>query len=77
VIPNDALINALRSLNFSFKRQADRVMIYKQNGSTRRVGVRRRDYHDESSAREVLKLAGMPADKINEFIASAKKNNRH
>jgi hypothetical protein len=52
-------------------------MIYKQNGSTRRVGVRRRDYHDESSAREVLKLAGMPADKINEFIASAKKNNRH
>jgi hypothetical protein len=72
VIPNDALVNALRSLKFSFKRQADRVMIYKQRGTTRRVGVRRCDYHDEVAAREVLKLAGMAPDKIEKFIQSAK-----
>jgi hypothetical protein len=70
VIPNDALINALRALKFTFKRQADRVMIYKQRGTTRRVGVGRRDYHDESAAREVLKLAGMPPADIEKFITS-------
>jgi hypothetical protein len=52
-------------------------MIYKQRGTTRRVGVGRRDFHDERAAREVLRLAGMSQDKIDEFIASAKKNNRH
>jgi hypothetical protein len=51
VIPNDALINALRHLSFTFKRQADRVMIYKKRGSTRRVEVRRYDLHDEHYAR--------------------------
>ena len=72
MIPNDALVNALRSLNFTFKQQTDRVMIYKQRGTTRRVGLRRRDYHDEGAAREALKLAGMPLAEIQNFIESAK-----
>jgi hypothetical protein len=76
VIPHDALINALRSLHFRFKRQADRVEIYKQSGSTRRVEVRRHDWHDETVVRTLLRQAGMPPNDINAFIASAKKDRR-
>lgn len=60
MIPHDALINALRSLNFRFKRQADRVEVYKQSGTTRRVEVRRHDWHDETAVRTILRQAGMP-----------------
>jgi hypothetical protein len=59
-------------LKFEFKQQTDRVMIYKQRGTARRVGLRRRDYHDEGAVREALKLAGMPQAEIDAFIASAK-----
>jgi hypothetical protein len=75
VIPNDALINALRSLKFKFKRQADRVEIWKQSGSTCRVEVRRHDYHDETAVRIILKHAGMPDAEIQAFIESAKTKN--
>ena len=71
MIPNDALINALRSLNFRHKRQSDRVWIYKQRGTTLRVSVRRKKQHDEMYARVVLKQAGMPPADIDSFIASA------
>jgi hypothetical protein len=71
-VGNDALINALRSLNFTFKRQADRVMIWKQKGSTLRVSVRRNVSHDEEYAATVLKQAGMGAQEIKAFLASCK-----
>lgn len=50
MVPHDALINALRSLKFEFKRQADRVDLYKQRGTTARVAVRRNQWHDETYA---------------------------
>lgn len=71
MIPSDALTNALRSLNFKFKRQADRVMIWKQRGSTLRVSVRRNRFHDPDYARIVLKQAGMSPEDIENFINSA------
>lgn len=74
VIPNDALVNALRELDFEFKRQADRVMIYKRRGSTTRVALRRIDYHDEEAARTVLRQAGMSAQAIEGFISNYKTN---
>lgn len=77
MIPHDALINALRSLNFRFKRQADRVEIYKQSGSTRRVEIRRHDWHDEITVRTILRQAGMEPAQINAFVTSAKKDRRN
>lgn len=68
MIPNDALINALRSLNFSFKKQTDRMMIYKLRGSTRRVAVRRNKSHDEIAVRSILRQAGMDDEAIEQFI---------
>jgi len=72
VVPNEALTRALRSLNFTFKRQADRVMIWKQRGSTLRVAVRRNALHDETYARTILKQAGMAEADIDNFIDNAK-----
>ena len=68
MVPNDALINALRSLGFEFKRQADRVMLWKQRGSSRRVAIRRNTNHDDEYAGSVLKQAGMADDEIESFI---------
>jgi hypothetical protein len=71
VIPNTALIRALRSLRFSFKRQADHVVFYKQDGGTLRVGVRRNTEHDDDYARVILRQAGMAEDDIERFIREA------
>ena len=74
MIPNDALINALNGLEFSFKRQADRVMIYKKRGSTARINVRRITLHDEDYCRILLRQAGMPPDEIDRFITNYRCN---
>jgi len=69
VIPNAALINFLRTLDFHYKGQTDRVMLYKQRGSTKRVEVRRLAAHDETAVKILLKQAGAPVDEIEQFIA--------
>ena len=71
MIPKDALINAIRSLNFTFKDQTDRVEIWKKRGSTDRVEIRRRDLHDPLAVRIILRQAGMAAGDIELFIQSA------
>ena len=73
MIPNDALINALRSLKFTFKRQTDRVSIYKQRGTTSRVAVKRNASHDETYASTLLAQAGMPKAEITKFIAASRR----
>ena len=74
MIPNDALINVLLKLDYHFKRQADRVMIYKKRGSTKRINVRRITLHDEDATRILLSQAGMPPDEIVQFIATYRCN---
>jgi len=49
-IPRQSLVNALRSLGYTFKRQADRVEIYKQKGTTARQEIPRRDWLDDEYA---------------------------
>jgi hypothetical protein len=76
VIPNDALINFLRTeLDFHFKRQSDRVMLYKKRGSTQRVEIRGVSAHDETVVRSLLKRAGASQDAIERFISQYKKTN--
>lgn len=69
MIPNDALINALRSLKYEYKTQADRTLLYKQRGTTNRVSVRRVDLHDDKAARATLNQAGMRPEDVERFIA--------
>jgi hypothetical protein len=68
VIPHDAVLNALRKLKFSFKRQTDRVDLYKQKGSPRRVSLSRNAMHDPTYIRTLLKQAGMADAEIDNFI---------
>lgn len=68
MIPHDAVLNALRKLNFSFKRQTDRVDLYKQKGSPRRVSLSRNAMHDPAYVRILLSQAGMPPGEIESFI---------
>jgi len=70
VIPNDALINALRGLDYHHKGQSDRMMIYKKRGDTKRALVRRISLHEDDAARILLRMAGMPAEDIEKFITS-------
>lgn len=74
MIPNDALINALRTLDYHYKGQSDRVVLYKKAGSTRRVEVRRKSMHDEQAARILLRQAGMDAEAIERFISGYRTN---
>ena len=77
MIPNDALINVLRTeLDYHYKGQTDRVLLYKKRGSIKRVEVRRVSMHDEQAVRILLRQAGMPAEQIEHFI-NAYRANQH
>jgi hypothetical protein len=77
VIPNDALINFVRTeLDYHYKGQADRVVIYKQRGSTKRLMIRRNAMHDETAVRVLLKQAGADPAKIERFVAQYKANQK-
>lgn len=70
MIPNDALINALRDLGYRYKDQTDKVMLYKKSGSTARVALRRTQLHDDVYARTLLRQAGMSPVNIEQFIST-------
>ncbi len=69
MVPNDALTNFLRrQLNYTHKRQTERVSIYKLRGNTRRVAVRKNAQHSPEYAKSVLRLAGASDDQIEKFL---------
>lgn len=70
MIPNDALINYLRTeLDYRYKGQSDRVVLYKKRGSTKRLEVRRNTMHDETVVKVLLRQAGAEPKEIERFIA--------
>jgi len=46
------------------------MMIYRQRGTTKRVEVRRHNWHDEEYCAILLRQAGMPEDEVAKFIAA-------
>ena len=68
MITHEALRNAIRSRGFEFKRQADRVEIFKQRGTTTRVELRRISLHDDDYAQTILRQAGFGAEEIADFM---------
>ena len=70
MVPNDALINVLRrKLNYTFKRQTERVNVYKERGGTRRALVKKNTWHTPEYARSILRSAGMDEEDIERFLA--------
>lgn len=69
MVRREHLINAIRQKQFHFKRQADRVELYKQAGSTKRVEIPRRDLIDPAHAAFILRQAGYTDDEVRKFLA--------
>ena len=72
LVPNDALINVLRrKLGYSFKRPTDQTNIYKKNGGTHRIFVKKNAVHSPDYVRMMLRSASMPEDEIEQFLLEA------
>lgn len=67
-VPTPQLVQRLRDAGYRFKRQADRVQIYKESGSTRRVNVPRRDFVTDNDARAILRNAGLTDGQVEKFL---------
>jgi hypothetical protein len=75
MVGRDKLINALRKKKFAFKRQTERIDLFKQAGSTKRVQVPRKDTVDPRTAAFILKTAGYNDDEVKEFISACNQLN--
>lgn len=69
MVRREQLINAIRTKGFGFKRQAERVDIWKQSGSTKRVMLPRRDLIEPKNAAFILKGAGFAESEIKRFLS--------
>lgn len=69
MVSNNALINILRSKGYTFNRQADRVEIWKQKGSTKRVMIRRNTAHDPEYVGIIMRQAGFGDGEILKFLS--------
>lgn len=70
MITREALVRKLRELGYKFKRQTDRVEIYKRR--TDYANVPRRDLVSELNVRKILDNAGCSREDIERFISQAK-----
>jgi hypothetical protein len=68
MVSRDSLINAIKSKGFAFKRQTERIDLYKQKGSTKRVEIRKRDYFDRKSVTHILRTAGFSMEEVRAFL---------
>jgi len=57
-------------LKFTYKGESQRITLWKKRGATDRVEIIKRDYHDESYARSILRQAGMHQVDIDAFVRS-------
>jgi hypothetical protein len=72
-IPVEALCCVLREHGYTFKRQADRVMIWKQPGNHVPANLPRTTFTNEDRARGILRHVGMTFAEIENFITNHRK----
>lgn len=72
MIRREHFCNKLGELRYSFKRQADRVMLYKRPGDHNYVTVPRKDLLDEDYVRATLLRSGCSKEDVERFIANAR-----
>jgi hypothetical protein len=68
LVSREAVVNRIREAGFTFKRQADRVEIWKKRGATTRVNIARRDLLDPVYVATVLRQAGLSETEIAAFF---------
>lgn len=68
----ERLINIIRSLGYSFRRDAWRIQDWKRSTDGHTIQVPKRDILSEEYVRSVLRQAGCDADQITEFLRDGK-----
>jgi hypothetical protein len=72
VISKQHFINKIRELGYTFKRQADRVDLWRKKGGTHYIAVPRSDQLEDEFVSSSLRQAGCTRDDILNFISAAK-----
>lgn len=70
MIPRERLINKLRAIGYTFKRDAWRVQFFKKG--THRAEVPKRDLIAPETAMNILRQCGVPAEDIQSFLRECK-----
>ena len=74
MIQREHLLKAIRKKGYMFKRQTERIELYKLKGGTNRVQLRKIALHDNKAAKAILKAAGYSDSEIEDFIAECNTN---
>jgi hypothetical protein len=70
MVRREQLINKLRSIGYSFKREAWRVQFFKKG--THRPAIPKRDILDDETAASILRQCKVSADDIASFLRNCK-----
>jgi len=73
-ISREQLLTRVREEGYSFKRQTDKVDLYRKKGSTDRITIDRNKSFEESYVRVVLKQAGLTDEDITALLAACVKH---
>jgi hypothetical protein len=73
-ITREQVRNRLLQAGWHFKRQAEKVDLYRKPGSALRVALPRRDLLPEVSVRTILAQAGLTQADIEQFLRQAVKS---
>jgi hypothetical protein len=65
------IVRRLRDANWEYSSETKRVEIWKRSGSVDRMDVPKKDKFPVLHVRVMLKQAGIPPDKIEEFLNAA------
>lgn len=69
MIPRDAFINKLRELNYSYKRKAKKVSIWRKRGGTHYVSLPETKLLVDDYVRSTLRQCGETEPAIEEFVS--------
>ena len=73
MVLRDHFINLIRSKGYEYKRETDKVCLYRKRGTSEVITIRRKqDPLDDSYVRTTLQQMGLSADEIEKFIAQNK-----
>ncbi len=74
MIPRSQIIGRLREENYTHSKQGKRVDILRQHGTGQHISVPRRDLFTPQEAGIILRLAGIPSDRVEQFLKDCLKD---
>jgi hypothetical protein len=72
MVLRETFINKIRELGYKYKDTQKRTYLYRKAGSTHYISVPMKDKLDDVYVQSTLAMAGLSAEEIRSFMASAK-----